>query len=599
MLPGSRKSPSIAINKPVPATIEEQPQGYRQAGGDSELSQEYQLSALHCKYRGYLKGWLLVLGWDLFAVYKNDHQHAKNRTKCRNLFPPALQISRDNFDQWRRKVRIPVTMLICCLVFRVMTVGLIKIFDAVLLAKYIFNATRLDNLGGSSRALLDAYLSPNFVRSITPTYYQKFMQRVMDPSIKVLYNVTGTTSLFKALIAVSSFYIFILVAITNGKNPLNAPIERFMLDPSRELRRIDLATERHIDALIQGNPRNQRILRHPEQVASLRPCTYEAKWFHYLHRLSLRILAIVLMQTAIRTAALFYANYLSVKEPLCAINKIENCNFWSVFTVGDLIQTLEYVACFFGIVAVYTPIIIVFVGTNIASRLKLTRAASEDLKRCLSRLREANMLSLDQYLVNQSWNKSTSGSRKRIDQRLLDDPRAEQEIELCLFRTYVRLVVSLDEIRQIAQFVARVIGTVLLVIGSVFLTSLMNVIFNDMRVTTPQAIMLFNMYFITNPLMLVCSHAFARMVKLEKVGWSILAELAIYRELSQQKDGLRWNKSNRPIEVLAGRWRKLVRSHALSSERNASKPFGLSMTYGQVLNIDFFVISCMLVLLKI
>lgn len=91
---------------------------------------------------------------------------------------------------------------------------------------------------------------------------------------------------------------------------------------------------------------------------------------------------------------------------------------------------------------------------------------------------------------------------------------------------------------------------------------------------------------------------FAHTIQLEKVAWSILAELAIYQDLSQRKEGLKWCKLSERIEMLAGRWRKLVLSYSLTSRRNASKPLGLSMTYGQMLNIDYLVLSAILVLMK-
>lgn len=57
-------------------------------------------------------------------------------------------------------------------------------------------------------------------------------------------------------------------------------------------------------------------------------------------------------------------------------------------------------------------------------------------------------------------------------------------------------------------------------------------------------------------------------------------------------------KSAEHIEILPGRWRKLVLSYALSSRRNASKTLEFSMSYGQMLNIDYLVISAVLVFIK-
>lgn len=71
-------------------------------------------------------------------------------------------------------------MMICYLVFRLMSIGLMKIADSILLDLCIFNASRFENLSDSSRVQLNAFLSPNPVRSIMPTYYQTLTQRVME-----------------------------------------------------------------------------------------------------------------------------------------------------------------------------------------------------------------------------------------------------------------------------------------------------------------------------------------------------------------------------------------------------------------------------------
>lgn len=587
------------MGKPVLASIEEESQGHGHARNDFELSQEYQLSSLHSVYRRYLEVLLLVFGWDLFAVYKSHDDPARNRPRA--SFPVELQIGRDRFDRWRRRIRISVTILICCLVFRLMTVGLMKIADAVLLDMYIFNPTRIHGLSNSSRSQLDSFLSPNPVRSMMPTYYQKLIQQVLDHrhSIKAAYDsIADAASLFEVFISISLSYIFIFVPLTHRKNPLDAPIERFMLDPARELRRIDSATKRYLDDLLDVSLGARLIRERSDQVAGLRPHTFSAKWFHHLYSLSLPVSLLVLVQTSIAVAAFFYALYLMIEKPLCIINGGGDCSYRSMFTASDLSHMVDIVAGTCGTVVIYALLGLVLVCTNIISQLALVQAINEDLNRCLSMLEDANKHSPDQLSLDYNRNQSTGHHLEGADWRLLDDLRAEQEIELCLLKTYVRLVISLGEISRIADFVARIIETVLIVIGCVVLTILVNLIYNDLKIPTTQAILLFNCYFISNPLMLICAYAFAHTIELEKIGWSILAELAIYQELVERKGNVILSRSSERIELLADRWRKLVQSYALSSRCNASRPLGLSMTYGQVLNVDFFVISMVLVLIR-
>lgn len=113
-----------------------------------------------------------------------------------------------------------------------------------------------------------------------------------------------------------------------------------------------------------------------------------------------------------------------------------------------------------------------------------------------------------------------------------------------------------------------------------------------------KVVLVIDCYIIAYPMMLVCSFAFARTIELEKAAWSVLAELANYQELAQQNDNLVSCKSSEHIEALARPWRKLVRSYALSSQHNASRPFGLSITYKHTMSIDYFVVSAALFLFR-
>lgn len=145
------------------------------------------------------------------------------------------------------------------------------------------------------------------------------------------------------------------------------------------------------------------------------------------------------------------------------------------------------------------------------------------------------MLALDEYALDYNRKRLPGTHRKGINPRLLADSRREHEVELCLLRTYIRLVVSLNEVRQIAHFVARIVETILIADGYVVFTMLINLIYNNFRIPTTQMILLFNAHFITNPLMFILSYAFAHTIKLEKIGWSILSEIAIYQDNSAKR----------------------------------------------------------------
>lgn len=173
------KSPAAAMSRTDAASIEEQLQNHGHGSENSIQGQCYRLSVFHSIFKRYLETTLLFFGWDLFAVYKHKYEHNGHRAEYRARFPPELRISQDSFDKWQRCVRVPFSIVICYLVFRLTTVGLIKIADVVLLDAYIFNATRLQGLGDSSQAQLMAFLTTSPIQDMMPTYYRTTIQQVV------------------------------------------------------------------------------------------------------------------------------------------------------------------------------------------------------------------------------------------------------------------------------------------------------------------------------------------------------------------------------------------------------------------------------------
>lgn len=78
------------MGEPALASIEERTQGYERARNDLDLSREYHISTLHSLYKRYLKALLLISGWDLFAVYKNNNGRTGSGAKYDTLYPPEL-----------------------------------------------------------------------------------------------------------------------------------------------------------------------------------------------------------------------------------------------------------------------------------------------------------------------------------------------------------------------------------------------------------------------------------------------------------------------------------------------------------------------------
>lgn len=200
-------------------------------------------------------------------------------------------------------------------------------------------------------------------------------------------------------LAMPMFYVFILDPLTHKTNPLNASIERFMLEPSRELQRIDLAIRRHLDALSRENPKSQLIRKHLNQVASLRPQTSSATWHQSLYSKVVPAWLSIYVQANFAFVFFFYSLCRIIEKPFCIINGIEDCNLRSIFTAGDSIQMAAAIMILLGLSFAYYLMVILLLSINTLSQLALIRATKADLDRCLATIRVGSALCLDKYLL--------------------------------------------------------------------------------------------------------------------------------------------------------------------------------------------------------
>lgn len=534
----------------------------------------------------------------MFSIYKSNPSRSDNHTQRLIKSLPELRVNQDSFNRWRARVRLPLLCLVGYLSSRLFIISLFKITDVVLLDRYIFNSTRLHSLSNTSQALLKEYLVSNPVRNILPSYYRstieqvvKYDQLMRDPYV----SLSGTTVLLEMLMAVPLLFFYIIVPLTHRNRVLDSSNHRFMMDPLREILRVDFIIKWHLKRMLLESPKSRLILSQLEQVASLRPNIFTASWYRSSYRCSLTMTCLAMVECIISLIGIFAAFYHIGKKSLCTIKQVAECSYSNIFTVNDTIYIAEVFLAIFWIVVCFILMILVLIYTNIIAQLKIVRGLKEDMNLCLAMISAYNIYSSLNQVKHSDRDRFKLFSQGYLLENV--DSNREQGIELVLLRTYIKLVVAGDEIKRTAHFVGLACETAFELTGFIFFTLCVNFIYNDFKIQPTQMILLVNCYTLTNPMMLLCSYAFSRTIELEKKAWSILAELSAYEESVQRRGNLRLYNPNEHIEVLAGRWRKLVRSYALSDRRIASSPFGLSMTYGQTINIDYFVMTIAVVLI--
>lgn len=568
----------------------------------SNINDQYQSSLLNSLFKKYLEFILTLCNWDLFSIYKSDSHHSSSDTRHLTKSLPELRVRQDNFDRWRTRFRVPLLCLIGYLSGRLFIICTVKIADIILMDSYIFNSTRLHSLSNSSQAQLKEFLLFNPVRKILPSYYRstieqvvKYDQLMRDPYV----SLSVQTVLLEILMAGPLILMYVIVPLTLRDKVMNSPNHRFMMDPWREILRIDFIIRWHLNRMLIESSKSRLVARQLKQVASLRPNIFTASWYHSSYRYSLTMSGFAMLECIASLILLFTAFYHVTKKDLCAIKQVEECIYSNILTLNDSIYIAEIIMAVFWIAVAFMLVNLVLNYTNIIAQLKMVRGANEDLSLCLKMISAYNVyFSLNQVHYSDRDRFKFNLQLSNLSYLLEDQDRAkEEEIELVLLRTYIKLVVTGDEIKRTAQFLGLGCEVAFELTGFVFFVLCMNYIYTDSKIQPTQIVLLINCYTLTNPVMLLCSYAFSRTIELEKIAWSILAELSTYQEVVQRRGNLRLYNSNEHIEVLARRWRKLVHSYALSDRRIASSPFGLSMTYGQVINIDYFVLTVAIVLI--
>lgn len=570
------------------------------------IDEDYQLSRLHSTYKKVFESLLTRCGWDMFLIYKSNHEHRSLAAKHLIASVPELRMGRNYFDQWWTLIRVPLLVVLGYLCIKLTLTSLVKIAD-VLLLDHIFDSSVPHNGSLSIQAQFEEFTLLNSLRRITPSHYQAALEQVVkrDQSVRDLFrSLTGVTVFLEIILAPPLFLLYIVVPRLYRKNPLNSPNQRFMFDPKREICRIDFVIKKHLRRILHESLGNQIVRNQLKQVADLRPCTFSAKWHRSLYDYSMIMSLVWLCQSVIWLAAAVHFFYGRAKRDLCMIRQIEDCVYGNLFDWDDTLYLCEVsLATYLG-ATYYSQVIVVLISINIIFQLTIVRSLSEDLNQCLATLSAYNTRSEELEAYNSGRSQLAEIHRVTLHGQPLDSGYLrgqgrvrEKEVELSLLRTYIKLVVANDEIKQNAQFMGRMIETALSMIGFIVFTIFVSLVYGNSKIQATHVVVLTNCFLFTNPAMLACSFVFARTTELEKIAWSILAKLSIYQDLTQRKGSQSLYNPDELIEVLARRWRKLVGSYTLSNRGIASSLFGLSMTYKRIINIDFFIISAVLVLM--
>lgn len=165
-------------------------------------------------------------------------------------------------------------------------------------------------------------------------------------------------------------------------------------------------------------------------------------------------------------------------------------------------------------------------------------------------------------------------------------------MEIDLLRILLKLNLFLKEAKNYSQRVGPFIEAYLSCAGFALILMLLidRMTDKDMRQLT--TFMIYLLWAVTNVILFSCAYVYSRTIEVEKIAWSILAQLSLNYQMALESEqaGLA-SICIGPTDWITARWRNLVHNHSLSHSRNSIKLFNTSLTYRNALQLNFYIIS--------
>lgn len=546
---------------------------------------------------------LFILDLDPFLIYKGNFKHSYDR-RYRIYLSPELRQTSNHRDELRNRIEFAVHVVICLLATNYMTISVIQVVFSILIQNYELGPTTVRySVNLTTLVAIRNHSTSITSRKTLSDHCQVAVERV-DKYGSVLagplWSLTGASILMQSTIAVTLIYGYIVLPKLNKARPFDNVNLRFILNPAKEIQRIDLKIRELLALIFHESSRNNLVLAKMTQISAMRPPSFSVERYNCTCLCTWLLMVTLFLGIVLYEVASFLTFYYSVKQDRCGVKPLDQCGYSDIFNETDTIFLVLFFTISRWLANVVILMLIVNIYGNLFCQYLMARSVRTELKRCLRKLSSyiTNIeCSLD-YQLGREQTLGRTGGIKLFDssniQRAgrVQDIRREREIEESLLMTYIKTMITGDEIRTTARVLTQHFQTFLvLVCISIVLIFMTNKIGGFESRFAPMLLLLL-IWLGNNPMLIGCAFVFSRTIELEKAAWSILAELRIRNDLILRADGPQsYHFRSRLIDSLAKRWRKLVQSHSLSDRRNSIRPFGISLNHQHVLEVNFLVIT--------
>lgn len=520
---------------------------------------------------------LLFAQIDPFSIYEKDNFSCARRQQYHIYQSSSLQIKSNRSMEKTKKSLRWLSLILCgYLSFKFMCTCLVQLA--------LDRRFKNNHLGGPIKPEGERRIDELFMNFLVQCAYL-----IGNP----LKSMLGISLFIYLSLVVALVYGFVVIPHIQSTEPFDAITLRFMLDPLRELRRIDLVIEEQLIILLNDNPRssNRLVLCQVPFIYTMRPSNYHSSWFYELYRYS--TLSIILGTIAASTTLLSFVPillYSSAQQGLCK-KTIFNAtcsirDIWREFSKQDLVALVElYLGMSLALLVFFNQIALL--AFSLICQLRSTASMKQDLERCLSLIAAHSCSS--RGLRRFTFLHRFRGSEVHIANG--PSKSDEHRLGVTLLRTLIRLLVTKGELRRNANFASRLVESFLSSIGVSLVLALVGERLDDLQIVWLRNVIIITLWMASNLVLLVCANAFARILDLQRVSWSILARLEMFYEPAQSAQASIWSRADSDIGTIISHWRRLVCSGALSDLRNSVRPFNMSITYKRAIRLNFLAIS--------
>lgn len=536
--------------------------------------EQYRTRAIQRMTRKFVRLVFFVCDLDVFAIYKDTYKKSF-RARYKIYLSPMFRRKATWSDHLRDRLRRPMQLFYLYLSVRF----LILIVIQMIAHKYSMRPDKLNKLS-------DLLGSPGLSNSID--YYKSaidWLNGIQD-LLGNPYSIRLEYSLVLLIITVViNLYGFIIMPYLYIMDVANF---RFMLDPETEIRRIDMLVEHHIDNFIVSNSDSQLVSAQLRLISQIWPSTLDFKHHRWTYEIYWLLLFALLFANLIHWTLLIVMLYLVIQDKCrilmngmdgaCYICSVFNWREWVAFfemTIGHIMSNIMW-----GMLAVITQFTLV-------GQLHLVVGIRDDLLKCLTTIQCENVRHKNNR--HSSSQVSDAGESKQVDK--------EQNTIEVLMQSYVKLALSVAEIRRGALFLNRCTEGMVIVDASVALPICMIIhVGNLMRIFNQPSTVILN-YFMANIILTTGVRVYFLLCKQEGIACSILAELSVYRS-NLERLHLPENDRNL-LDSVAAKWFRYVCNENLSDRKNTSSIFGVNVNYGTVLSLNFAIITLVSVIISL